>query len=78
MQFRVLQIMEHNTNYPKSLIINYIIIKSLLMGFLADQNKLLFEDCREMNFYTSSYNSLLPRHFLKIGVLQIKEHGMAK
>ena len=78
MEFRVLQIMEHNTNYPKSLIINYIIIKSLLMGFLADQNMLLFEDCREMNFYTSSYNSLLPRHFLKIGVLQIKEHVMAK
>ena len=70
--------MQNNTNYPKSLIINYIIIESLLMDFLADQNILLFEDCREMNFYTSSYNSLLPRHFLKIGVLQIKEHGMAK
>ena len=48
------------------------------MDVLADQNMLLVEDCREMNFYTSSYNCLLPRYFLKIGVLQIKEHGMAK
>ena len=45
LQIFVLQIMQNNTSHPKSLIINYVII-----WITFEQNILLCEDCRKLNF----------------------------
>ena len=42
--------MQNGTIHPKSQIISYTIIWMFLKGSVADQNMVLCENCRELNF----------------------------